>query len=279
MSESLSPGELVVVGTPLGNLGDLSPRAAQALIAAKLIACEDTRRTGKLLNHIGASGTSMVVCNEHTEAEAAERVVAELGAGNMVALVSDAGMPVISDPGERVVRAAVEAGYVVTVVPGPTAVSAALATSALPVERYVFEGFLPRKGAARSERLLALQGERRAVVLYEGPHRAERTLNDLSNVLGPDRRVSIARELTKLHEQIWRGSLGEAVAWAADGLKGELVFVVEGAPAPEAATDDAIRNELRQAISSGESTRDAVSGVSERLGVPRNRAYDLATEL
>lgn len=271
--------QLVVVGTPLGNLGDLSPRAAEALSTAHLIACEDTRRTGKLLTHIGVSAIPLIVCNEHTEASAAERVVNELGAGHTVALVSDAGMPVISDPGERVVRAVIDAGFTVTVVPGPTAASAALAASGLPVRRYVFEGFLPRKGAERAERLLGLRDEQRAVVVYEGPHRAERTLNDLANVLGPDRRVAIGRELTKLHEQFWRGSLAESVAWAAEGLKGELVFVIEGAPPPDAATDDAIRAELRQAISSGESTRDAVSGVAEKLGVGRNRAYDLATDL
>lgn len=270
---------LVVVGTPIGNLGDLSPRAAEALRTADAIACEDTRRTGTLLKHIGVSGIPMIVSNEHTELEAAEKVLDRLAQGQTVAVVSDAGMPAISDPGERLVAAAVEAGYVITIVPGPTAVSSALAASGLPTARFVFEGFLPRKGAARAERLLALQGEPRTVVVYEAPHRAERTLNDLANVLGPERRVAVARELTKLHEEVWRGALGAAVKWAAAGVKGELVFVIDGAPPPAEATDDSIQAELRAAIASGESKRDAVANVADRLGVGKNRAYDLANDL
>lgn len=270
---------LVVVGTPIGNLGDLSPRGAEALLSADAIACEDTRRTGTLLKHVGASGTPMIVANEHTELEAADKVLDRLAQGETVALVTDAGMPAISDPGERLVAAVVAAGHVITVVPGPTAVSSALAASGLPTARFVFEGFIPRKGAARSERLLVLQNEPRTIVIYEAPHRAERTLNDLANVLGPERRVAVAREITKMHEEVWRGTLADAVEWVAAGVKGEMVFVIEGAPPAEAATDDSIQAELRAAIAEGESKRDAVANVAERLGVGKNRAYDLANDL
>lgn len=272
-------GRLVVVGTPIGNLGDMSPRAIEALCDADAIVCEDTRRTGMLLQHTGVDKTPMIVANEHTEDAAIDKVLDRVANGETVALVTDAGMPAISDPGERIVAAVAAAEIEITVVPGPTAVSAALATSGLPTARFVFEGFLPRKGSARAERLLELVDERRTVVFYEAPHRAERTLNDLSNMLGPDRRVAVARELTKLHEEVWRGTLGAAVEWAGEGLKGELVFVVEGAARREPPTDDAIQDELRAAISQGESKRDAVASVSDRLGIGKNRAYDLATEL
>jgi len=272
-------GRLVVVGTPIGNLGDLSPRAIEALSAADAIVCEDTRRTGSLLSHAGVQKVPLIVANEHTEFDAVDRVVGLLGSGQTVALVSDAGMPVISDPGERLVAAAVEAGAEITVVPGPTAVSSALALSGLPAQRWVFEGFLPRKGAARAERLLELANERRTIVVYEAPHRAERTLNDLSNMLGPERTVAVARELTKLHEEVWRGTLADAVRWAAEGVKGELVFVIEGAAPAEPPTDDIVQQELREAIGAGASKRDAVSEVSQRLGIAKNRVYDLTTEL
>lgn len=268
-----------MVGTPIGNLGDLSPRAIEALSTADAIICEDTRRTGSLLSHAGIERVPLIVANEHTEFDAVDRVLGLLAAGETVALVSDAGMPVISDPGERLVAAAVAAGVELTVVPGPTAVSSAIALSGLPTQRWVFEGFLPRKGAVRAERLLDLADERRAIVLYEAPHRAERTLNDLSNILGPDRAVSVARELTKLHEQVWRGTLAESVIWAADGLKGELVFVIEGAPPTEPPTDDLVQQELRDAIGAGASKRDAVAEVSQRLGVAKNHVYDLTTGL
>jgi len=221
----------------------------------------------------------MIVANEHTEFDVVERVLSHLVAGETIALVSDAGMPVISDPGERLVAAAAAAGFDITVVPGPTAVSSALALSGLPAQRWVFEGFLPRKGSARAERLLELADERRTIVVYEAPHRAERTLNDLSNILGPDRSVAVARELTKLHEEVWRGTLADAVAWAAEGIKGELVFVIEGAAPAEPPTDDLVQQELREAIGAGASKRDAIAEVSQRLGVAKNRVYDLTTEL
>lgn len=274
-----SLGSLVLVGTPIGNLGDLSPRAAEALSAADVIACEDTRRTGKLLAHAGIGDTRLLVVNDHTEFDSAAGIVNLLAQGQTVAVVTDAGLPGISDPGERLVAAAIDAGHAVTVIPGPSAGVTALVGSGLPTARHVFEGFLPRKGSARAERLLALASEERTVVLYESPRRLERTLTDLSNVYGPERQVVVARELTKLHEQYWRGTLSAAAEWAREPVKGEVVIVVDGAEPPAEATDDVIVDELRMAIADGTSTRDAVANVSERLGVARNRAYDLANTL
>jgi 16S rRNA (cytidine1402-2'-O)-methyltransferase len=271
-------GVLVLVGTPIGNLGDLTPRATEALRSADAICCEDTRRTGRLLQHAGVERPRLVVVNDHTEAREVPGVVARLGRGERVAVVSDAGMPGISDPGERLVRAAVAAGHAVEVVPGPSAVLAALVTSGLPAGRFVFEGFLPRKGSGRTERLGAVASEPRTVVLYEAPHRLARTVADLVEACGPDRRVAVARELTKLHEEVWRGSLGDALAWApAAAPKGEIVLVLEGAPAAGPPDDGALVDALRDELAAGATARDAARAVAARLGVPRRRVYDLAT--
>jgi 16S rRNA (cytidine1402-2'-O)-methyltransferase len=271
-------GRLVVVGTPIGNLDDLSPRAAEALADADAIACEDTRRTGRLLAAAGIDRTQLVVVNDHTEAAAARGLVQRMRTGDTVALVTDAGMPAVSDPGAGVVAAAVDAGIDVTVVPGPTAGSAALAGSGLSSGRWVFEGFLPRKGASRAERLAELAGETRTAVLYEAPHRVVRTVSDLLEVCGPSRRVVLARELTKLHEEWFRGTLGEAVRWLRDHEpRGEFVVVLDGGlPAP-AATDDELRRALDDARAAGMSTRDAVGAVAGEFGVGKRRVYDLAT--
>jgi 16S rRNA (cytidine1402-2'-O)-methyltransferase len=274
----VSGGALVLIGTPIGNLGDLSPRATEELGRADAIACEDTRRTGRLLELAGIGRRPFVVVNDHTEAGAVGDVLARLDRGERVAVVSDAGMPGISDPGERLVRAAAAAGHVVEVVPGPSAAITALVVSGLPTGRFVFEGFLPRKGSGRTERLAALAGERRTVVLYEAPHRLARTVADLAAALGPERRVALARELTKLHEELWRGSLGEAIDWCAQREpRGEFVVVVDGAPAPPEPTDDDIADALRAARGAGRTTRDAVDEVAARLGVARKRVYALAT--
>ncbi|HKH24935.1 MAG TPA: 16S rRNA (cytidine(1402)-2'-O)-methyltransferase [Acidimicrobiales bacterium] len=273
----MADGVLVLVGTPIGNLGDLSPRAVEALTAADAICCEDTRRTGRLLQHAGVErkGALMVV-NEHTEARQVDGVLARLARGERVAVVSDAGMPGISDPGERLVRAAIDAGHVVEVVPGPSAALAALVASGLPTGRFVFEGFLPRKGSGRTERLAAVAAERRTVVLYEAPHRLPRTLADLASVCGDDRPVAVARELTKLHEEVWRGTLGEAAAWAVErSPRGELVVVLDRAPAAPP-PDDALVDALSVELAAGSSARDAARAVAARLGVPRRHAYDLA---
>jgi 16S rRNA (cytidine1402-2'-O)-methyltransferase len=274
----VADGVLVLVGTPIGNLGDLSPRAVEALAAADAICCEDTRRTGRLLQHAGVERKrALMVVNEHTEAREVDGVLARLARGERVAVVSDAGMPGISDPGERLVRAAVDAGHVVEVVPGPSAALAALVASGLPTGRFVFEGFLPRKGSGRTERLAAVAAERRTVVLYEAPHRLPRTLADLASVCGDDRPVAVARELTKLHEEVWRGTLGEAAAWAVERPpRGELVVVIDGAPGAPPPDDDALVDALSVELAAGSSARDAARAVAARLGVPRRHAYDLA---
>jgi 16S rRNA (cytidine1402-2'-O)-methyltransferase len=278
----VSDGTLVLVGTPIGNLADLSPRAVEALAAADVICCEDTRRTGRLLQHAGVArqGRRLLVVNEHTEAEAAPRVVGWLASGQQVVLVSDAGMPGISDPGERLVRAAVAAGHAVEVVPGPSAALAALVVSGLATGRFVFEGFLPRKGSSRTERLAAVAGEPRTVVLYESPHRVARTLAELVEACGGDRPVVVARELTKLHEEVWRGTLSEAVAWAESRTPpGELVLVLAGAPADDAPGDDAVVAALETELAAGKSVKDAATQVATDLGVPRRHAYALALHL
>jgi 16S rRNA (cytidine1402-2'-O)-methyltransferase len=197
-----------------------------------------------------------------------------------VVVVSDAGMPGISDPGERLVRAAVAAGYPVEVVPGPSAALAALVTSGLASGRFVFEGFLPRKGSGRAERLAAVAAESRTVVLYEAPHRLARTVADLADECGGERRVSVARELTKLHEEVWRGSLGEAIAWVREATpRGEIVVVLEGAPAPGPPDDGALVDALQDELAAGATARDAARAVAARFDVPRRRVYDLATRL
>lgn len=270
---------LVLVGTPIGNLGDLAPRAVEALRAADAICCEDTRRTGRLLQHAGVERRPLIVVNDHTEAAAVQKVLQRLARGERVAVVTDAGMPGVADPGERLVRAALAKGHPVEVVPGPSAAVTAVVASGLPTGRWVFEGFLPRRGSGRSERLAELAGERRTVVLYEAPHRLVRTLADLAGACGPDRRVAIGRELTKLHEETWRGTLAEAVEWAAGTPKGELVLVLDGAPEPEAVGDDAVDRAVRERLDAGDSARDAAAHAAGVLGVPRRRAYAAAVRL
>lgn len=275
---AVTEGVLVLVGTPIGNLGDLSPRAVEALGRADLICCEDTRRTGRLLEHAGIGRRPLLTVNDHTEARAIGEVMARLARGERVAVVSDAGMPGVSDPGERLVRAAVADGHVVEVVPGPSAAITALVASGLPTGRFAFEGFLPRKGSGRSERLVAVAAEQRTVVLYEAPHRLARTLADLLAACGPSRRVVIGRELTKLHEDTWRGTLAEAVEHVAEvEPRGEHVLVLDGAPEAAAAADAEITAALDAARAAGASTRDAVALVAEALGVPKRRVYALAT--
>ncbi|HRW37816.1 MAG TPA: 16S rRNA (cytidine(1402)-2'-O)-methyltransferase [Aquihabitans sp.] len=271
-------GRLVLVGTPIGNLGDLAPRAIEALAGADLVCCEDTRRTGRLLEHAGVRARALRVANEHTEGAVAAEVAERVVRGEVVAVVSDAGMPGISDPGERLVAAVVAAGGIVEVVPGPSSALAALVASGLPTGRFAFEGFLPRKGSGRTERLAAVAAERRTTVLFEAPHRLVRTLSDLVDACGPDREVSVARELTKLHEEHRRSRLGDALAQArASEPRGEHVIVLAGAPAPAEVDDAAIREALDRLRAAGLSTRDAVADVASALGVPKRRVYDLAT--
>ena len=274
-------GVLVLVGTPIGNLGDLSPRALEVLGGADLIACEDTRRTRRLLTHAGIKGGDrLVAVNDHNEAAQVRMVLERLDAGDVVAVVTDAGMPAISDPGERLVAAAVATGHRIEVVPGPSAAVAALVVSGMPAGRWCIEGFLPRKGAGRTERLARLAVEERTMVLFEAPHRLARTLADLAGALGADRRVAVTRELTKLHEEVWRGTVGDAAARAGETDPiGEHVLVVAGAPAPPPPAVASVEEAVRAELEAGTSPRDAAATVAAELGVPRREAYEVAVAL
>lgn len=267
---------MVLVGTPIGNLGDCSPRAQDALANATVIACEDTRRTGALMQHLGLGRTELLVLNEHTEAERIEELLARLERGEQVVVVSDAGMPAISDPGALLVAAVSDAGYRVEVVPGPSAVLAGLVVSGLPTARFVFEGFLPRKGSARRQRIEELVHEQRTVVLLEAPHRIERTLRDLAAACGDDRRAAVARELTKLHEEVRRATLAELATWASDGVKGELVLVLDGAEPLAGPSDEQLLTAVHIELAGGASVRDASASIAQRFGIGRRRVYDLA---
>jgi len=270
----------MLVATPIGNLDDLSPRAVDALRRASLICCEDTRRTGRLLQHAGVTGVRMAVANEHTEVARINEVVDVITGGGSVALVSDAGTPGISDPGERLVRGVLAAGLPVSAIPGPAAVVMAIVISGFDTSRFVFEGFLPRSGAERNARLEEIRTERRTVVIYEAPHRVIRTTADLAERCGGTRRVALARELTKLHEDCWRGTLDEAVSHLGGAEpRGEYVVVLEGRHDDAPADDDAIRAALAAAIGGGADRKTAIATVTAALGVPKRRAYDIATTL
>jgi len=271
-------GTLTLCGTPIGNLSDLSERAIRTISNADLIFAEDTRRTSKLLGHVGVSVPmkSFFAGNEQA------RLVLlrdELEAGKHVVLVSDAGMPIISDPGASAVQVAVDCGADVGVVPGPSAVVTALAVSGFDGDRFVFEGFLPRKGGARTRVLLSLVDEQRTVVLFAAPTRVASDLADLMSVVEADRRVVVTRELTKVYEEIWRGTLEESVAhWTHDGTtRGEFTVVVEGAEPREPSMPDAVAAALGM-IAKGTSTSDAVRTVTATHGVRRNELYDLVVK-
>ena len=279
ITSAIHPG-LWLVATPIGNLEDLSPRGAAVLRASSMICCEDTRHSGSLLKRIGASPERLVVTNEHTEHDAIETVLTALASGATVSVITDAGTPAISDPGERLVQAAIAAGHTVYSTPGPVAFVMAAAMSGLPTARLAFDGFLPRSGAERRERLTEVARERRTTVLYEAPHRLERTLSDLAEVCGGDRPVVLAREMTKLHEEMWRGTMAEAVLHAqAVEPRGEYALVI--GPAVFASvdiTDEEIVSELSKRLASGFTKRDAIDEVTAALGLPRKRVYTLATE-
>lgn len=272
-------GVLTLVATPIGNLGDLSPRASEALTSADLVCCEDTRRTGSLLKHAGVRAAELKRVDEHTEFDAIPVVLDRLAAGERVVLVSDAGTPGVSDPGERLVAAAVAAGHEVTTVPGPVAAIAALVASGLPTGRFVFEGFLARRGRLRDDQVEAIAAERRTVILYESPKRVAATLALLAEHCGADRRAVVARELTKLHEELRRGTLAELAEWAGDGVKGEVVVVIDGAPGPGELDDAQIVDRLSAALSEGVSRREAIDTVVAETGAKKRRVYDLALEL
>lgn len=267
-------GSLSVVATPIGNLADLSPRAAEVLRTADLVLAEDTRRTGRLLAHVGSAAAQRSL-HEHNERARVDEIVDRIVAGAEVALVTDAGTPLVSDPGLVLVRACIAAGVTVVPIPGASAVLAALVASGLASDRVAFDGFLPRRGGARTARLAELADEPRTVVLFLSPHRAADDLTDLAAACGDDRPAALCRELTKLHEEIRRGPLGELRDGARDGLRGELTLVIAGAPEPDAPALDAVTvaEEVAALVADGRSTRDAVAQVASAHGLRRRDVY------
>jgi 16S rRNA (cytidine1402-2'-O)-methyltransferase len=276
-----SPGRLLLVATPIGNLGDLSDRAREVLSTADLICCEDTRRTRALLSACGISakgahGDRLLSVHEHNESARAGAVVRCLEGGETVAVVTDAGTPGISDPGSLLVEAVVAAGYPVSVVPGPTSVVAALVVSGLPTERFCVEGFLPRKGGERKDRVRIVMTDERTTVLLEAPGRVAATLADLAEV-DPSRRVAVVRELTKLHEEVWRGRADVAATeWAAREVRGEVVLVVEGAAPSGPVSAEAIELAVREWLAGdvGDGPRQIAEALSDSLGVAKRRVYE-----
>ena len=271
---------MILCGTPIGNLEDMSPRAVRTLEEADVVACEDTRRTRKLLSHFGIRPRALVVYNEQNENRKAEELVAAIAGGRTVALVSDAGMPGLSDPGYRLVKACADRGLRVETVPGPSAVITAVAASGLAPGRFVFEGFLPKKQGDRKRRIVGFRDERRTIVLFESPHRIEASLEDLLDELGP-RPAVIARELTKMHEEIRRGTLDELLASVeADPPRGEIVIVIQGAiydtvvdvPAGELA------ERARELMEQGIDRKEAMARVAKDAGVRKRAVFDALVE-
>ena len=281
-----SRGRLVLVATPIGNLGDLPPRARAVLETADLICCEDTRRTRALLSAMGIPaggphGDRLLSLHGHNEGGRVDRVQACVAGGGTVAVVSDAGTPGISDPGTLLVSRLSAAGEEVSIVPGPTSVVAALVISGLPTDRFCVEGFLPRKGGERRDRVAALMADGRTTVLLEAPGRVAATLAELAAV-DTARPVAVVRELTKVHEEVWRGTMGEAAgSFAARQVRGEVVVVIGGAtpagPPSDEAVDDAVRERLRNGP--GEGPRQIALVVAEELGVPRRTVYEAVLRL
>lgn len=267
-------GTLVVVATPIGNLDDLSPRAAAALREADLVLAEDTRRTGRLLAHI-ASEVPQRSLHGHNERASIDEVLARLRGGARIALVSDAGTPAVSDPGARLLAACAEAGIRIEPVPGPSAALAALVASGLPTDRVVFEGFLPRKGRDRRERLEAIAVEVRTVVLFVTPHRAAADLDELAVACGPERPAVLCRELTKLHEEVVRGHLEQLAERARAGVRGEITLVVAGAQrsGPAELSEAELAAQVAARVAAGATQRDAIRAVAEETGAPRRRVY------
>ena len=270
-------GTLYLVATPIGNLNDLSPRALRALEEADFIAAEDTRVSLKLLNHFSIK-KSMVSYHEHNHVSAGQQVLQRLLAGESCALVTDAGTPAISDPGEDLVRLCAEHDVPVYSIPGCCALISALAVSGLPTRRFVFEGFLSVNRKERKERLLSLHNETRTMIFYEAPHKLLTTLQDLIDAFGADRRVSLSREITKLHEQTLRTTLGAALAHFQEiAPKGEFVLVVDGAPEeeePAVTPEDAVALVLRLQEEKGLKTKEAVRQISADTGISKNELYD-----
>lgn len=269
-------GELVLAGTPIGNSEDASPALIAALADADVVAAEDTRRFRAMLERIGAATSAKVVSYfDGNEAARAAELLDVLQGGARVVVVSDAGMPTVSDPGYRLVAAAIEAGIPVRVVPGPSAVLVALALSGLPTDRFCFEGFLPRKAGERRRRLAELAAEPRTMVFFEAPHRLPEFLADTVTAFGADRPGSVSRELTKTWEETRRGTLAELADWAADGVRGEITVVVAGAAPAAVSVDDAVPL-VAQRVAAGEQFSGAVAAVSAEAGLPRKALYQAA---
>jgi 16S rRNA (cytidine1402-2'-O)-methyltransferase len=272
-------GRVVLVGAPLGNVGDASTRLRDVLASADVVAAEDTRRLSRLARDLDVTVAGRVVSYfEGNEERRTPDLVDALRDGAVVAVVTDGGMPSVSDPGFRLVRAALDAGFPVTAVPGPSAVTTALALSGLPSDRFVFEGFLPRSGSARRARLRELAGESRTLVLFEAPHRIAGALADLVAAFGPERPAAVCRELTKTYEEVRRGTLAElAERAAADPPRGEITLVVGGAPATAAVRpdDDELRAAVARREAGGDSRRDAVAAVAEAYGLRKREVYAL----
>jgi 16S rRNA (cytidine1402-2'-O)-methyltransferase len=274
-------GVLVLAATPIGQAADAPPRLAAELSGADLIAAEDTRRLGRLAADLGVEVKGRVTSYfDGNEAARTPGLVERLLAGDRVVLVTDAGMPSVSDPGYRLVVAAVAAGVSVTAVPGPSAVLTALAVSGLPVDRFCFEGFLPRKAGWRTRRLEALAAEERTLVFFEAPHRTEAALAAMATAFGDQRAAAVCRELTKTHEEVRRGPLADLVAWAGEGVRGEVTIVVSGAGPVSVATDaGSLRAAVADLEAGGESRKDAIKTVAARAGVPKRTVYDAVHEI
>jgi 16S rRNA (cytidine1402-2'-O)-methyltransferase len=270
----MTTGTLVLAATPIGDPRDAAPRLGQELATADVVAAEDTRRLRRLLTDLAVTPTGSVVSyHEHNEAARTPDLVARLLAGERVVVVTDAGMPSVSDPGYRLVAAAVEAGVRVTCVPGPSAVLMALAVSGLPVDRFCFDGFLPRKPGEKAKVLAEVADERRTIVFFEAPHRLAETLAAMRDAFGPDRRAAVCRELTKTYEEVRRGTLDELVAWAQDGVKGEITIVVAGAERVVPSLEDAVAG-IRQRVDAGERLKDVAADVAARTGLSKKALYD-----
>ena len=279
-TSDITVGQLVIVATPLGNLGDISRRALELLSTADVIYCEDTRRSSTLFSaHSIAVNGRLRALHEHNEASLCDQVVAQVAGGQIVVVISDAGTPGISDPGARVVAAVAAAGFVVTTAPGPSAVVAALTISGLPTERFAMEGFMPRKAGEREALYDQWLHEPRTIVFYESPQRLAATLNEMVGPFG-SRRIGVAREITKLHEEVLRGTVAEIAELVHDReVLGEIVVVLDGNREVEVVDDELIRAALRDQVDEGASTRDAVSYVAESLGVAHRIVYQMALEL
>lgn len=280
MQTDPKPGTLYVVGTPIGNLEDITFRAVRILQTVDIIAAEDTRHTGKLLQHFQVK-TPQVSYHEHNRTSRIPELLEHLANNKAIALVSDAGMPGISDPGYELVKACIEAGIPVVPIPGASAAITALSASGLPTDRFVFEGFLPAKSQQRQEHLESLQTESRTLIFYESPHRLRDTLQDLAKVWGNDRQIVLGRELTKLYEEFWRGTIAEAIAhYSQREPQGEYTLVVAGIPASQPQlTEEELKAELKQLISQGISRSQASRQLAKFTSLPRRQLYQLALSL